>query len=190
MNTLAFDTHKFVKDLTGAGLTDSVAEVLANHYASLLNDRLTTKEDLVRLDEKLTGEMHSLHDALRSEMHNLHDALKAEMHNLHDGLRTEMHNLHDGLRTEMIGLNDNTQKDIKSLREEMHNLNNITQKDINILRESTQKDIKSLREEMHIGFAGMEERINSRMMVTVLSAQLVTIVTICTVTGLLLSFTN
>ncbi|MGC6530213.1 MAG: coiled-coil domain-containing protein [Candidatus Puniceispirillaceae bacterium] len=161
MNTLAFDTHKFVKDLTGAGLTDSVAEVLANHYASLLNDRLTTKEDLVRLDEKLTGEMHNLHDGLKAEMYNLHDGLKAEMHNLHDGLRTEMHNLHDGLRTEMIGLNDNTQK-----------------------------DIKSLREEMHIGFAGMEERINSRMMVTVLSAQLVTIVTICTVTGLLLSFAN
>ena len=157
MNTLAFDTHKFVKDLTGAGLTDSVAEVLANHYASLLNDRLATKEDLARLDEKLTGEML---------------------------------NLHDGLRTEMIGLNDNTQKDIKSLREEMHNLNNITQKDIKNLRESTEKDIKSLREEMHVGFATMEERINSRMMVTVLSAQLVTIVTICTVTGLLLSFTN
>ena len=168
MNTLAFDTHKFVKDLTGAGLTDSIAEVLANHYASLLNDRLATKEDLARLDKKLTGEMH----------------------NLHDGLRTEMHNLHDGLRTEMIGLNDNTQKDIKSLREEMHNLNNITQKDIKNLRESTEKDIKSLREEMHVGFATMEERINSRMMVTVLSAQLVTIVTICTVTGLLLSFTN
>lgn len=150
MNTLAFDTHKFVKDLTGAGLTDSIAEVLANHYASLLNDRLTTKEDLARLDEKLTAEMHNLHDGLRTEMHNLHD-----------GLRTEMHNLHDGLRTEMIGLNDNTQK-----------------------------DIKSLREEMHVVFATMEERINSRMMVTVLSTQLVTIVTICTVTGLLLSFTN
>ena len=106
MSALAFDTHKFVKDLTKAGMSDSQAEVLANHYAGLLNDRLATKEDL--------GLLH---------------------------------------------------------------------KDIAVLR----KDMEALRTEVKTDLKHLEERLNHRMMITVLSAQLVTIVTICTVTTYLLS---
>ena len=117
MSALAFDTHKFVKDLTKAGMSDSQAEVLANHYAGLLNDRLATKEDL--------GLLH---------------------------------------------------KDIAVLRKD-------TSGDIAALR----KDMEALRTEVKSDIKHLEERLNHRMMITVLSAQLVTIVTICTVTTYLLS---
>jgi len=40
MSTLAFDTHKFVKELTGAGMKTEQAEVLASSYAGLLTDRI------------------------------------------------------------------------------------------------------------------------------------------------------
>lgn len=40
MTTLAFDTHKFVKELTAAGMKTAQAEVLASSYASLLTDRI------------------------------------------------------------------------------------------------------------------------------------------------------
>ena len=53
MSSLAFDTHKFVTDLNKAGMDTTTAEVLANHYASLLNDRLTTKDDLALLEERI-----------------------------------------------------------------------------------------------------------------------------------------
>ena len=106
MSSLAFDTHKFVKDLTKAGMPDSQAEVLANHYASLLNDRLATKDDIKSL-----------------------------------------------------------QKDIAGLREDMNS------------------EIAGLRKDMK----NLEERLTNRMMITVLTAQIVTIVTICTVTTYLLS---
>ncbi len=43
MSSLAFDTHKFVTDLTKAGMDTGMAEVLANHYASLMDDRIATK---------------------------------------------------------------------------------------------------------------------------------------------------
>ena len=46
MTNLAFDTHKFVKDLTMAKMPQAQAEALANHYASLLDDRLATKDDI------------------------------------------------------------------------------------------------------------------------------------------------
>ena len=53
MTTLAFDTHKFVKELTAAGMKTAQAEVLASSYASLLTDRIATKDDLKALEERL-----------------------------------------------------------------------------------------------------------------------------------------
>jgi len=62
MASLAFDTHAFVKDLTASGMPTEQAEVLARTYATLLTDRLATKEDIALLrrdiaamDEKFTG---------------------------------------------------------------------------------------------------------------------------------------
>lgn len=106
MSNLAFDTHKFVKDLTRNGMPDKQAEVLADHYASLLNDRLATKEDLAALRSELKGDI-------------------------------------SGLRKDMISLEERLKGDIGGLRKDM--------------------------------------------MITILSAQLVTIVTICTIIGFLLN---
>ena len=55
MTTLAFDTHKFVKELTAAGMKTEQAEVLASSYATLLTDRIATKEDLKALEDRLNA---------------------------------------------------------------------------------------------------------------------------------------
>ena len=55
MSILAFDTHKFVKELTGAGMKTEQAEVLANSYAGLLTDRIATKDDLKALEDRLNA---------------------------------------------------------------------------------------------------------------------------------------
>jgi len=55
MTTLAFDTHKFVKQLTAAGMKTEQAEMLASSYASLLTDRIATKEDLKALEDRLNA---------------------------------------------------------------------------------------------------------------------------------------
>ena len=55
MTTLAFDTHKFVKELTAAGMKTAKAEVLASSYASLLTDRIATKDDLKALEDRLNA---------------------------------------------------------------------------------------------------------------------------------------
>lgn len=71
MSNLAFDTHKFVTDLSKAGMSTEQAEVLANHYASLLNDRVATKDDIRLLKSdidglrtELTGEMAAMEERL------------------------------------------------------------------------------------------------------------------------------
>ena len=75
MSNLAFDTYKFVKDLTKSGMPDKQAEVLADHYARLLDDRLATKDDLAALDAKIaTSEQN-----LRTEIAALDSRLTTEV---------------------------------------------------------------------------------------------------------------
>ena len=128
MSNLAFDTHKFVKDLTKSGMPDKQAEVLADHYARLLDDRLATKNDIALLRQELKGDMELQ-------------------------------------RRELKG-------DIGDLRNELDILRN---------------DMNSLGQDLNYKITNLEERLTNKLTVRILSAQIVTIVTICTVTGFLLS---
>lgn len=46
MAAIMFDTHAFVKELTGAGMPEAQAEVLAHSQATLIDEKLVTKQDL------------------------------------------------------------------------------------------------------------------------------------------------
>ena len=48
MAAIMFDTHAFVKELTEAGMPEPQAEVLARSQATLINEKLVTKQDLKR----------------------------------------------------------------------------------------------------------------------------------------------
>ena len=52
MSIAIFDTHAFVKRLTAAGMPEAQAEILADHSAQLLNEKLATKDDLTLLATK------------------------------------------------------------------------------------------------------------------------------------------
>ena len=43
---IAFDTHRFVKNLTASGFTEAQAEALADEHVNLLNSNLATKTDI------------------------------------------------------------------------------------------------------------------------------------------------
>ena len=46
MNTVAFDTYRFVKHLTASGFTEQQAEALAEEQTAVLNGNLATKADI------------------------------------------------------------------------------------------------------------------------------------------------
>ena len=50
MEMVTFDTHDFVKRLTGAGMPESQAEILAGEQSRLIRERLATKRDIEALD--------------------------------------------------------------------------------------------------------------------------------------------
>lgn len=60
MSTLTFDTHKFIKRLTEAGMPLGQAEVLAEEQAKLIDERLATKDDLKMMELRLIMKMGAL----------------------------------------------------------------------------------------------------------------------------------
>ena len=60
MSTVAFDTHAFVKELTRVGMPEEQAEVLAQSQATLIDEKLATKQDLKELEMNLRREMKEL----------------------------------------------------------------------------------------------------------------------------------
>lgn len=53
MATITFDTHSFVKKLKAVGFTEEQAEVFANEQATLIEDRLATKHDILLLEKDI-----------------------------------------------------------------------------------------------------------------------------------------
>ena len=68
MSSLAFDTHAFVKKLTQAGMPEEQAEVLAETQAQLIDERLSTKEDLKKLETSLKRDMIELEIRLKHDL--------------------------------------------------------------------------------------------------------------------------
>ena len=60
MTTIVFDTHAFVKELAEAGMPEKQAEVLARSQATLINEKLATKQDLKELEARLRRDMKEL----------------------------------------------------------------------------------------------------------------------------------
>ena len=60
MSTSVFDTHASVKELTQAGMPEAQAEVLTRSQATLIDEKLATKQDLKELELRLTIRLGSM----------------------------------------------------------------------------------------------------------------------------------
>ena len=57
MDSIVFDTHAFVEELTDAGMPEPQAEVLARTHAKLIDEKLATKQDLKALELRLKHDL-------------------------------------------------------------------------------------------------------------------------------------
>ncbi len=79
MSNLAFDTHKFVTDLNKAGMETAVAEVLADTYASLMNDRIATKDDILNLGTGFKGDLANVRMELKGDIAALEERMTVKI---------------------------------------------------------------------------------------------------------------
>lgn len=65
---ISFDTHRFVKNLTAAGFTESQAETLANEQFRLIEGNLATKADVAAVKSDLEVQIQSVKSDLMKWM--------------------------------------------------------------------------------------------------------------------------
>ena len=68
---IAFDTHRFVKNLTESGFTEQQAEALAKEQVQLLNGNLATKVDILTIEaeiEKVKAELEAKIEASKVDL--------------------------------------------------------------------------------------------------------------------------
>lgn len=101
---VAFDTLKFVRKLTQAGLPEAQAEVFANvhrdAFKEALDSNLATKADIVRLKESVSSQIAELKESkngqiaeLRSEMVEFKEAIRGEFAEFKESIMAEINQL-------------------------------------------------------------------------------------------------
>ncbi len=90
MATLAFDTHAFVKELTQAGMPEAQAEVLARSQATLIDEKLATKQGLKELEVLLRRAMKELEVRFTRDMKDLEVRLTRAMKELELRLKHDL----------------------------------------------------------------------------------------------------
>ncbi len=103
-DALAFDTHRFVKRMTAAGMPVQQAEALAESQVDLLNANLATKNELAKTESALKADIANTESTLRAEIAKTESALRAEIAKIESTLRTEIANTEAHLIKWMVGL--------------------------------------------------------------------------------------
>ena len=90
---IAFDTHRFVKNLTQNGFTEKQAEALANEQVQLLNSNLATKTDILAIQARLEtvqAELQARIETVQAELHATQAYLQARIETVHAGLQADL----------------------------------------------------------------------------------------------------
>jgi len=95
--TIAFDTHAYVKRLKAVGFTEEQAEVQAETLADLIDERLATKYDIMSLKR----DMKEIEAGLKRDMKEMEAGLRRDMKEMEAGLRHDMKEMEAGLRHDM-----------------------------------------------------------------------------------------
>ena len=88
-----FDTHTYVKKLELAGFTETQAEVQVEALSAVLEEikeTLATKDDLLIMEERLTGQNRSLEERLTGQMNTRFAQMDAQFHSLEERLTGQL----------------------------------------------------------------------------------------------------
>ena len=83
---IAFDTHRFVKNLTQNGFTEKQAEALANEQVQLLNSNLATKTDILAIQARI----ETVQAELQARIETVQAELQARIETVQAGLQADL----------------------------------------------------------------------------------------------------
>jgi predicted phage-related endonuclease len=92
-SALAFDTHAYVRKLRDVGVPEEQAEVQVEAIASILHDRMVTKEEQQRLEVSLKRYIKELETKLGRDIKELETELKRDIKELETELKRDIKEL-------------------------------------------------------------------------------------------------
>lgn len=99
-----FDSHRFVKRLTEAGMSERTAEVLADEQMNLIQGELATKHDIAlvqRNGDEIRQQIKQMDVDLRKEIAQGRSDLRKEIAQGQSGLRMEIEQMRTALQLEI-----------------------------------------------------------------------------------------
>ena len=93
MAAIMLDTHAFIKELTEAGMPERQAEVLARSQASLIDEKLATKEDLKKLELATKRDLKELEQTTKRNLKELEQTTKRDLKELEQTIKRDMKEL-------------------------------------------------------------------------------------------------
>ena len=115
MSNVAFNTHSFVKRLTEVGMPEEQAEVLADSYATLIDEKLASKWDVKELAAANKRDLEQWAVATRRDMKELAAANKRDLEQLAVATKRDMKELAAANKRDLEQLAVATKRDMKEL---------------------------------------------------------------------------
>ncbi|MCY3729213.1 MAG: hypothetical protein OXF97_09515 [Nitrospira sp.] len=114
-DTIIFDTHRFVKRMTDAGMASPIAEALADEYTQLLERNLSTKQDIARLEGTTRQDIARLEGTTRQDIARLEGTTRQDIARLEGTTRQDIARLEGTTRQDIARLEGTTRQDIARL---------------------------------------------------------------------------
>ena len=102
---IAFDTHRFVKNLTASGFTEAQAEALAEEQVHLLNSNLAIMADISAVESNLQAEIQTVRTDLSAVERCLHgeiQTVRTDLSTVERNLQVEIHTFRADLLKWMV----------------------------------------------------------------------------------------
>lgn len=84
--TIHFDTHRFIKRMTEAGMAEQTAEALADEQMRLIQGELATKQDIKQLEQATKQDIKQLAEATKRDLAATEANLRLEIERVRSDL--------------------------------------------------------------------------------------------------------
>ena len=115
-----FDSHRFVKRLTDAGMDERVAEVLADEQVALLTGNLATRTALADTEAGLRTNLKGMETGLRKDLQDRDASLRKDLKAMETGLRKDLQDRDASLRKDLKAMETGLRKDLQDRGPEGH----------------------------------------------------------------------
>ena len=103
---IAFDTHRFVKNLTASGFTEAQAEALADEQAHLLDSNLATKTDILAIK----SDIREVRSEVQAEIREVRSEVQAEIREVKSELELRIEQVRADLEVKIEKVGGEVQK--------------------------------------------------------------------------------